>query len=175
MSDFKLPDNFAPDFEKDYAIAGNRFTVQVKAYGILERRWTWVYRISVKGNQIEVGVFYWDPKNRDLTNENVCNHLASYWGHNEKIKAAQKLEPSDEVKMEELIFKCAEWMHKHFRQSEEFQDFEVIQRFMDGNGWEITLSPNYIHGRILEFSQKTGDDFIQINSYIEANALRVKF
>jgi hypothetical protein len=174
---FELPENFTPDFEKAFMIAGNRFSIQVQAYGVIDRRWTWIYSIVVKGHSVSPGLFYWSVNNdKELTNESVTNRLASFWGDSDVVRNAQKLEPTTDVKLEELIFKCAEWMHEYFGQStEEFRDFEVIQRFMDDNGWEIVLSPNYLHGRIVEFSWLIVDDNIKVVSYIEDNELSIKF
>jgi len=174
---FELPENFTPDFEKAFMIAGNRFSIQVQAYGVIDRRWTWIYSIVVKGHSVSPGLFYWSVNNdKELTNENVANRLASFWGHSEAVKDAQKLEPTDDVKLGELIFQCADWMHEYFGQStEEFRDFEVVRRFMDDNEWEIILSPNYLHGRLVGFSKKNGDDNVKVVSYIEDNELSIKF
>lgn len=174
---FELPENFEPDFEKEFKIAGNRFSVQVQAYGVIDRRWTWIYSIVVKGHSVSPGLFYWNVTNdKELTNESVANRLASFWGHSEAVKDAQKFEPTYDVKLEGLIFQCAEWMHEYFGQhTDNFRDYEVIHKFIDGNGWEITLSPNYLHGRLVEFLQHTGDDNIKVVSYIEDNELSIKF
>jgi len=173
---FELPENFTPDFEKAFMIAGNRFSIQVQAYGVIDRRWTWIYSIVVKGHGVSPGLFYWSVNNdKELTHENVTNRLATFWGHSQAVKDAQKLEPTFDVQLGELIFQCADWMHEYFSQTDKFRDFEVVRRFMDDNAWEIILSPNYLHGRLVEFSKQTIDDNVKVVSYIEDNELSIKF
>lgn len=142
MAKFELPKDFTPDFEKDYAIAGNQFSIQVQAYGIVERRWSWVYSILVKGNRIECGVFYWDPEKRNLTNENVCNHLASFWGHNEAVKEAQKLPESFKVRLDQVVEKCARFMFTYFMTDPGAFDYDILSTFMNQDGWTVILRPN---------------------------------
>lgn len=175
MASFELPANFAPDFHKDYKIHGNRFTIYVQTYGIIERRWTWAFGIDVKGNLVESGLFYWDPAKRDLTNENVCNHLATFWGPSAKIKEAQKLEPTFEYQLIELTEKCAEWMHAYFyTEDREHTDYDIVNKFMDNEGWVILLRPNYLANRLVEFYKPADAENVEVHSYIEDNELSIK-
>lgn len=175
MSSFELPANFAPDFEKDYKIDGSQFTILVQAYGIIERRWTWIYAIDVKGHLIETGLFYWDPAKRELTNENVCNHLATFWGQNARVKEAQSFEPTFKYQLTGIVEKCAVWMHAYFyTEDREHTDYDIVNMFMNEEAWVVILRPNYLANRLVEFYKPADAENVEVHSYIEDNELSIK-
>lgn len=168
------------DYEKDYEISGASFTVMVERAKHLDRFTTehWRYAILVKGNVIESSVYSWDwqKQGRRLTNENVANHLASYWGHSEIVKEAQELEGSLEYQLDRIVEKCAAWMHGYFiAEDRENTDYDIINQFMDEGEWVVVLRPNYMPNRLMEFYKTPEMDSVEIHSYIEDNELSVKF
>lgn len=170
---FVFPEDFNAMFRKEYAVSGNKFTVEVQELGIAPKTATgaqlcfhWAFRILVNGNNIVEGPYYWGVDKRRLSMENVSNHLASYWVHSKEVEEAQGLaENNDEAVIDTVAFKCADWMHQYMMQPEGMRDFEILGKFMDGNGWEIRLSPNYNSAYIFEFMQQTGEKKVHVSIY----------
>src|SRR5690242_13348620 len=112
-NEFKLPEDWDPTFEKDYAIHGNRFTVQVESLGIVNvckgvtiPKCVWNYALVVNGTRIYGGQFYWDPSARKLTSETVANQVGSFWGPSEFVKQCQRLWKMPE-NLDKIVEKCA--------------------------------------------------------------------
>lgn len=169
---FAFPEDFNAMFRKEFVFDGGKFTIEVMELEILPKEFAgehacfaWAFRLLVNGNIIEQGPYYWSVEKRRLTMENVANHLASYWGHTQIVKDAQDLAENNEEALNALVFKCADFMHEYFAQWGTFRDFEIITKFMDGNGWQIILSPNYIEGRLVEFSKGAQDKYITVETY----------
>jgi len=161
---FEFPADFNAMFQKEYVVSGNSFTIQVQEMPMLTKEkagahacFVWAFRILVNGNNIVEGPYYWSVDKRRLNLENVANHLASFWGHSETVEVAQGLAENNEEALNVLVFKCADWMHTYMMQEEAFRDFEIINKFMDSQGWHIMLSPNYRADRIFEFSKNIGE------------------
>lgn len=178
---FEFPADFNPQFQKEYTVSGSKFTIQVQERGIVPKEiagdhavFFWAFVILVNGNRVVDGPYYWSFEKRRLTLENVANHLASFWGTSKQVEDAQGLAENNEEALNVLAFKCADWMHNYFGQNEpgDLRDFEIVSKFMDGNGWEIFLSPNYISGRILEFSKRVDEEFVSITSYTTDRKLK---
>jgi hypothetical protein len=176
---FEFPADFNPQFQKDYTLSGGKFTIQVQERGIIPKEiagdhavFFWAFVILVNGNRVLDGPYYWSTEKRRLTLENVSNHLASYWGNSKQIEDAQGLAENNEEALNVLVFKCAEWMHMYFKQDDAFRDFEIVSKFMDENGWEIYLSPNYLPGRILRFTIADDKKYVTVNSYILDRTLK---
>ena len=143
--------DFGQVYAKEYEIHGAKFTVEVLNVGPNDLGPTWLFRLLVKGNVIEGGP-HTPQADHTLTDENVANRLASFWGHSQIVQDAQNLAGTDEYELEQLAFKCADWMHEYFMQDDSFRDFEIISTYMDENGWDIYLSPNYLPDRIVRFT-----------------------
>lgn len=177
---FIFPADFNPMFRKEYVVSGNKFVVEVQELGIAPKRATgaqlcfhWAFRILVNGNNIMQGPYYWGVDKRQLTMENVANHLATYWGHSKEVEEAQGLAENNEEVLNDLCFKCAAWMHEYFMQTDAFRDFEIIHKFMDENGWAIMISPNYLPGRILEFTKVADHAKVAVTSYTIDSELEI--
>lgn len=170
--DFPFSD-YGQVFEKDYEINGANFTIQVLNVGPTDLGPTWLFKLLVKGRQIEGGPYH--PKfDRELSDENVANQLGSFWGHTKMVQDAQDLEGSPEYEMHELAKKCAEFMHKYFmRERDDNTDYEIITMFKNDEEWLIVLRPNYIPNRLMEFYNVTTDNMTEVRSYIEDNVLQI--
>lgn len=174
-------DLFQPGFSKDYEVHGNRFTVEVQYLGFLHRSFskqqhTWMFRISVNGHSVVTGPFHngWD---RELTDENVANNLATFWGTSEAVKQAQNFPGTVEYQLDSLVQACANWMHKFYLRDQGHTDFDIVAKHLatDNGEWTIILRPNYIKNRILEFYRPDQNSKIEIHSYVEDNELSIEF
>lgn len=167
-------------FDKHYEVSGNHFDVHVQYQGFQPAghqavpRHTWLFALSVNGTVVEQGPYY-NYHDRELTDENVANHIASFWGTSNKIAEAQELGLDlNEATLDELVFKCADWMHTYFMQTDEFRDFDVISKYADEDGWEIYLSPNYAPDRIVRFIVADNKKYVTVNCYVRDRELSIK-
>jgi hypothetical protein len=154
-------------YHKNYDIAGNKFTVQVCYQGVIptghlaQKKAVWFYNLIVNGMTVEMGQWN-DLQGRNPSNEEVCDSLAQFWHDSQKIREAQEVGSEGDEALDAIIFKCADWMHAYFMQDTVFRDFEIVKKFMDGNGWEIMISPNYREGVILEFTKFSSDELVKV-------------
>lgn len=172
--DFPLS-NYGQPFEKDYEISGAKFTVRVLNVGAHDLGPRWLFSIVVKGHTIEGGPY--NPlASRDLTDENVANHLASFWGHSQLVLDAQEFSGTPEYELDLLQEKCAAWMHGYLLSEEsEHTDYDIVaQSISDDGEWSVVLRPNYMPNRLVEFYCEDGVN-VTIHTYIEDNELSVKF
>jgi len=87
------PEEFKPDFSKEFEINGNIFTIEVQYqgleyyYGVMHKKW--LYRVIWEGLVLTASHFRWDASRRNIENENAANHLASFYGYGDfkKLKA----------------------------------------------------------------------------------------
>jgi len=166
--------NYGSMFEKDYEIHGAAFTIQVMNVGPTDLGPTWLFKLIVKGNQIEGGPYH--PKfDRELTDENVANQLAQFWGHSKMVQDAQDLEGTPEYELDKTVEKCAEWMRKYFLAVEkEHTDYDIVTKYRDDEIWVVVLRPNYIPNRLVEFYKEANKYHVEVHSYIEDNELSIK-
>lgn len=170
--DFPFSD-YGQVFEKDYEINGANFTIQVLNVGPTDLGPTWLFKLLVKGRQIEGGPYH--PKfERELSDENVANQLASFWGHTKMVQDAQEFEGTPEYEMHELAKKCAEFMHGYLMRFEGHTDYDIVAMFKSDEDWTVVLRPNYIPNRLFEFYKKTNMEEVEVHSYIEDNELSIK-
>jgi hypothetical protein len=180
MSDeLELGENWTPTFEKEYAIHGNRFRVQVENIGIINigkgatlPRHAWFYAIVVNDTRIVQATFYWDPSNRKLTDENVANQLASYWGTSEKMKERQILweVPND---LDKIVLKCADFMFRYYNIEGTPFDYDILRKAMDDESWTVALMPNVGNAsgpkdpyeRMILFYKHKDNEMIQISTF----------
>lgn len=100
----ETPGDFVAEFTKDYEINGNRFTIEISYQGLDRQmgftpKHVWIFRMVSDGLVLTAGPFRWSISERDLSNENVANHLATYYGYGDFVslkKEAQKNVESDE-------------------------------------------------------------------------------
>jgi hypothetical protein len=136
-------------FEKHYEVSGNEFDVHVQYQGFLPcghngaPKHTWLFVLSVKNHIVEQGPYY-NNHDRELTDENVANHIASFWGTSKKIADAQELgEDENQAALDAVVQRCAEAMFRYYMQDEPF-DYDIISKHMDEYGWEVMLMPNVL-------------------------------
>jgi hypothetical protein len=178
VTDFEIPTEFTPDFEKDYEIGGNKLRVQVQNKGLMEREIagdtvvepTWLFAIVVNGNRIVVDLFHWSTNKRDLTNENVCNHLAAFWGSSNLVTDAQKMPANPQAVLDEIVKKCAKFMFEYFMEPEGF-DYDILQAEISPYGWTVVLMPNPQlrkpqMDRIMICTQNAGEKKVVVKSYV---------
>lgn len=167
--------DFGEPYEKDYEVGGAQFTVRVLNMGKNDIGPTWLFMILVKGHQIEGGPY--NPRfDRELTDENVANQLASFWGHTKIVQDAQDLLGTPEWELDAIIDKCAAWMHGYFiAENFDHTDYDIISKFICEDDWVVVLRPNYMPNRLVEFHKEVDNDYVEIHSYIEDNELSVQF
>lgn len=162
-------------YQKNYEIAGNRFTVQVAYQGdipmghLAQIMGTWFFNLVVNNVVVEMG-FWRDLRDQRPSNDDVCDSLAQFWHDSEKIKQAQILgEDENKAALEEIVKKCAKRMFYYFMRNEEPFDYEILHQHMDEIGWDVILTPNInLPGRkqmILHFSQMQSHDGVWVRSY----------
>ena len=113
----KTPDDFVAEFSKDYEINGNSFTIELVYQGLnsemgFQPQHVWIFRLVSDGLVLTAGPFRWNINERDLSNENVANHLATFYGYGDYVrlkKEAQKNAKSDE---EASILQTGTWREK---------------------------------------------------------------
>jgi len=133
--------NYGQPFEKDYEMHGAKFTVRVLNVGYDNIGPVWLFALLVKGNTIEGGPYH--PRvERELTDENVANHLASFWGNTQMVQDAQKMDPDPEWELNGIVEKCAKKMFEYFMSEEPF-DYDIIAKHLDKHGWDVVLLPNF--------------------------------
>lgn len=167
-------------FEKHYETSGNEFDVHVQYQGFIPsghqgvQKHTWLFVLSVKNRIVEQGPYY-NNHDRELTDENVANHIASFWGTSKKIEEAQDLgEDENQAALDAVVEKCAAYMHGYFlSETHEHTDYDIVNQYMDDSEWVVVLRPNYMANRLMEFYCESGTDVI-VHSYIEDNELSFK-
>lgn len=164
--------DFGEPFEKDYEVSGAKFTVRVLNMGKNDIGPTWLFMILVKGHQIEGGPY--NPRfERELSDENVANQLASFWGHTKIIQDAQELAGTTDYELDQLVEKCASFMFRYYNIEGTPFDYDVLAKRMDENGWTIVLMPNVDnkyspeepYERGIMFDQRAGEENIRISTY----------
>jgi hypothetical protein len=86
------------EFSKDFDINGKQFTIELAYKGLdslkLTARHVWIFRLVSDGLVLTAGPFHWSVSERDLTMENVANHLASFYGYGdlERLEGEARLE-----------------------------------------------------------------------------------
>lgn len=163
--------DYGQPFEKEYTIHDATFTIRVLRVGNDGLGPTWLFQLLVKGHQLEGGPYH--PKfERELTDENVANQLASFWGYSQMVQEAQKLQGTLDWELNQIVEKCADFMFGYFIRDEgEHTDYDIISKFISEEEWTVVLRPNYMPNRLMEFYKKADREHIQIHSYIEDREL----
>lgn len=134
-SDFGVP------FEKDYEVSGAQFTIRVLYMGVDTLGPVWLFQLIVKGNQIEGGPYH-PGQDRELTDENVANHLASFWGHTQMVQDAWQLAGSSEWELDQIVEMCAAFMFRYYTMEGVPFDYDILAKRMDEESWTVALLPN---------------------------------
>lgn len=152
MRDFQLPIDFNPTYRKDYTERNNgiHYEVWVQNKGLQKEKagqaphLLWIFVVWAKGRMVEAGPFRWDPSERELTDENVCNNVATFYGDSEQVrmgKPNRRLQPSG--LLDELVEKCRAYMFKtYYEPSGTGIDpgYTIHTAVIDDGSWEIMLS-----------------------------------
>lgn len=168
MGDFKLPADFKVEFSKDYEMFGNKFSVGVQYRGqpslVIH---SWVFVIAVNKNIVAAGPYEWATHDDvRLPDEAICNHLASFWGHSAVVTQAQNVPEEQPTDLDQIVFKCAEWMHLYLHAPPHFSDYDIISKFMDETEWSVVLRPNYMETHLVEFYKKAGIGPTEVRTYV---------
>jgi hypothetical protein len=168
VDEFTLPDDFNPSFSKNYQMGNNSLEVRVQYRGIVEEDSApvhqWAYVVLVHGLQINAGLFHWDPSERELKDENVANHLASFWGPSELVtQANQDVQNLYTPEMQAVALVN----HLFYRSTD--VDFEVIWFSKFGDAWRTLLAVE-TDGRYYEVLHSasgvtTVDAYSQVDDY----------
>lgn len=151
---FVLPADFKPDLVKEY----DGFKVAVQNMDItIEQSVTpvptllWHFAIYVGDVIVDAGPFHWDPAKRALTDENVCNHLASFYRDSRQVKEGRPLpEPEFVVSTERrddhhaFLAKATAMVWSLFYESEGLYQLEdlAIDSYTDLGGMKCALISN---------------------------------
>jgi len=145
---FDFMADFDPDFSKSYDIKGNKFDVQIQEAGNTYDHPSsflpvqkWLFAIVVNGHRVEGGPFHVDNRIHGLTNENVANRIASFWGESDVVKKAQGLPPKFDL--DKIMWKCAEYTKKYIElEEDELFEFDCLQKDLQDGDWFIIISPH---------------------------------
>lgn len=168
---FVLPDDFNPDFSKWYTVNENSFLISVQNMGFVEGKDRWHFAIHMGTNadtQIEAGIFTWDPRVRKLGDENVTNHLATFYGESEQVRTGKPL-PDDDLEMDQIIFKCASFMFRELITEPGTPDYDVIEAVTDHTGWRVILHCELMPSRLFEFRHMNDSKTVAVSTYIKAH------
>lgn len=170
---FSFPfSDYGPVFQKDYDIRGAQFTIEVMNAGPSDLGATWLFRLLVKGNVLEAGPYV--PKfDRELTDENVANHLAQFWGHTQMVQDAQEMAGTPEWELDRIVEKCAEFMFRYYTIEGESFDYDILAKHIDEESWTVALLPNVKNAssntdpyeRMILFYKHNDNENIQISTY----------
>lgn len=92
-----MPGNFAPGFQKEYNLHDYTYQVQIQNRGLADENpsivphLVWLFRVRVNEIPVEEGVFRWDPSDRKLSDEEVADQVAAFYGHSEQVTNAAQL------------------------------------------------------------------------------------
>lgn len=174
MSPYQLPADFVPAFIKSYTMSGSKFEIHLQPKGLQpheidgKSELLWLFAVMVNGHLVTSGPFHWDPAGKALTDENVANRLASFWGPSDDVKKAQTLAPLPEHKLEELLEKCRAFMFEYFMRVEGF-DYDILRAWTDGDNWTIVFLPNAegLEDRMIMFNKEKDEPKVQVSTFIE--------
>lgn len=167
--------DYGQPFEKDYEVHESKFTIRVLRIGNDGLTPTWLFQLLVKGHQIEGGPYH-PHFDRELTDENVANQLASFWGYTKMVQDAQKRQGTLDWELNQIVQKCADFMFGYFiREEGEHADYDIISKFISDEEWTVVLRPNYSPNHLVEFYKKSDREHVQIHVYIEDRELFEKF
>lgn len=79
---YRLPPDWQPTYKQPYESEDKRFEIWLSYEGIQSLgspMHLWITALVVRGIILDAGPFYWDPSDRELTNENVANHMITWW------------------------------------------------------------------------------------------------
>lgn len=172
-SKFVLPDDFTVEFRKSYEFEGNKFDVEVEYKGIIAHApsaamCTWFFAITVNGNRVVTGPFQWDPSDRTLSNENACNHLASFWGYNDVIKNAQYVPYRPPSQLHPFTRHCVELMFKDPMFTEGHTDYDIVAQHFGPNGWSVIIIPNHEPERMYMFNSMNPERYVSMWVYLRS-------
>lgn len=177
---FKLPDDFNPDFSKWYTVHERSFLISVEYMGDVEGKDRWHFAIHMGTNadtQIEAGIFTWDSSVRVLSDENVCNHLATFYGESEQVRTGKPL-PDEDFEMDVIIAKCAAHMFMTMDPITEpvkgIPDYDIIESVIDETGWRVILFCDIAPSRLFEYRHMNDKKTVTVNTYIKAHSHHVE-
>jgi hypothetical protein len=98
MKKFVLPRDFSPHFQKEYTVRDVTFRIAVQRMDLTVEKspsstqvLLWHFAIYVNDVMVEAGPFHWSTIERLLTDENVCNHLASFYKDSPQVQEGRPL------------------------------------------------------------------------------------
>lgn len=174
-SKFELPDDFMVEFRKSYELDGNKFVVEVEYKGMTgaapsHGMCTWFFAILVNGNRVVTGPFQWDPSDRTLNNENVCNHLASFWGYNSVIKDAQTVPYKPPAELHPIVQQCVELMFKDPMFTDGHTDYDIVSHHVGKKDWSVIITPNHEPERMYMFNSMGPERYVSMWVYLRSYA-----
>lgn len=170
-SDFELPEDFTPEFARDYALYDNFFTIAVEYKGMIAAApsammHTWYFEVIVNDNRVKAGVFHWDPADYALNCESVANYLSTYWGHNKVVRDAQVVPKIEKLTDNETVAMCVLQMFKDPLFVEGATDYDIVTRHFSDHGYTVIIMPNHDPQRLYIFNN-LGDSPVAMWTYMK--------
>lgn len=188
MAAIELPEDFRPEFTKNYIMYNRSFTIDVQYRGVFfEEDWQetaniWWFRIEYKGETIVAGPFRQKCSEREITKDGVANNLASFFGSGDLDKLLQEAlrrkasERALEDTIDEIAVRCANYalmnLSDAFITMRGLSDYDILLKHKDGNGWDVVLMLHCEPSRLYHFS-KLLDGKVNITTYTKAHKVQI--
>jgi hypothetical protein len=150
----ETPDNFVAEFSKDYDINGNRFTIEVAYQGLDNEigfipKHVWIFRLISDGLVVTAGPFRWSISERDLSQENVANHLATFYGFGEFARLKEEARKEAKSDEQASILTTGTWRER--------MQYLVWMEFYESHVPRVTLEMVEVLTLVVE---RKGDDYV---------------
>jgi hypothetical protein len=139
---FNLPENWQPTFKKKYASEmGVEFEIWLSYEGQFgdAKMHGWVGALVVEGIILDAGPFYWDPSDRPLTDENVANHLITWWRSADLAKMLENYK-SEAFDFDPQMMAVALVNEMYYAKVD--VDFEIIHFAKVSASWKVLMCTN---------------------------------
>jgi hypothetical protein len=77
--------------------------------------------------------------------------------------------------LDDIVFKCASFMHDSLDAPKGYRDFDIIQKYADDGCWDIHLRPNYLPDRIISFYRHVEHNYIIVTHFEETRKYNAIF
>lgn len=168
---YTLPEDFKPEYNKDFEVKENRFEVRLQNKGLVTKQngapvLEWIFVITVDGKPVEAGEFHWDPSERKLTDENVANHLATFYGESDQVVKANK----DISQLSKLVMLCAGYATRELVPIREEVEYNVVLEKIEGDSWRIILETGAMRNRMFEFQGDKWSTRVKVTVHTAASS-----
>lgn len=168
---YTLPDDFNPEYTKDFEVLGNYFKILLQSKGLVENPGNapvleWIFAITVEETVVVSGPFHWDPSARKLNNENVANHLATFFGESEQVVTANK----QRSQLSKIVQLCAGYATRELVPMRAEVEYNVVHEKAEGDSWRIILETGAMPNRLFEFAGDKWSTRVKVTVHTAASS-----